>query len=207
MEIKLIDLRKREIRRNLFQANRSQRRDAEHRAEFFDGTRDGALALMMKQPLQGRRRAIKGHRQLMPHDGDREIDLRNTGQNVWHEIAFFERERISSVSRLILGSAVDIIEDRAGQTTPRKLSEVMIVVTTCQPHTVSNKRLDVPARAPLVMRPAFAGAQQADRGSRSRRRNRRASWCRRRARRASRCSRWRSPAQPMCAVCGEPRSV
>ncbi len=115
MEIELIDLRSATDLTRLFQADRAERRHAEHRAEFAGGMGDRPFPLVMKEPLQGRRRAIDRHGKFLAHDGNRHVDLADAAQHARQKIAALESRCIAPVGNLIVRRAVDIVEDRAGE--------------------------------------------------------------------------------------------
>lgn len=136
VKIELIDLRAEEFRADLLEADGPEGRDAEHGPELVGRVRHGTLALVMEQALEGGRRAVNRHRQLVAENRDRHIDLAEAGQHVRHEIAVLEGARVPAERRFIVGAAVDVIVDRPGQTPTRQFAEVMKVVAVLQTHGV-----------------------------------------------------------------------
>jgi hypothetical protein len=118
----------------LLKTDRAERRHAEHCAVFRSRSRDGAFALIVEETLQGGRRAVNGQRELLAHDGDREINVLDAAQDVRHEIAALEGLRVTPKSRLVVCAAVDLIENRSGQLLFGQTSEIMEVVTITQTH-------------------------------------------------------------------------
>ena len=130
VEIELVDLGSVVGLPQLFEADGTERRDAEHRSKLRRRGRNGALPLMMEQTLQGRRRAIERRREPLTHDSDAEIDRVDAPQDIGNEVAGFEARRIAAVGGLIVGGAIDIIENRARQPRscePPKIVEIVTV--------------------------------------------------------------------------------
>ncbi|KAG0762523.1 hypothetical protein G6F22_018619 [Rhizopus arrhizus] len=82
VEVELVDLGATADLAGFLQADRAQRRHAEHRAEFAGRRRNGPLAVVMEQALQGRRRTIYGHRQLLAHHRHGHVHLGHAAQHV-----------------------------------------------------------------------------------------------------------------------------
>src|SRR5205085_1907404 len=95
---------------------------------------DGTLAFMMEQALQGGRRAVERQREPLAHDIDREIDFLHAAEHVGQEVAMLEARAVAAMGRLIVGRAIDIVEDRTGQSAACQPSEIVEVMTLCQAH-------------------------------------------------------------------------
>src|SRR5262249_31573369 len=132
MKIKLIDLRCIVCLAQLFEANRAERRHAEHCAVFRSRSCDGAFTLMVEQTLQGGGRAIDRQSKLLAHDGDGEINVLCATQDAGYEVTGLEGFRITPVSHLVIGGAVDVIEYLSGQPLLGETPEIMKVVTIVQ---------------------------------------------------------------------------
>jgi hypothetical protein len=63
----------------------------------------------------------------LPHDDNRQVNVLYTTQNIRQEIAFFECSRISSIRGLIVGCAIDIVEDGSWKTPSRQFPEIVII--------------------------------------------------------------------------------
>ena len=102
----------------------------------------------MEQALQGSGRAIDRQCELLAHDGDRKIDAPNPAQDAGYKVAAFEGFRVAPVRRLLVRGAVDIIEDRTGQSPLGQTPKIMKVVTIAQSHACSraNPSVDQTAR-------------------------------------------------------------
>src|SRR5215469_787987 len=103
---------------------------------------------MVEQALQGCGRAIDRQRELLAHDGDGKIDASNPSQDAGYKVAAFEGFRVAPVRRLLVRGAVDIIEDRTGQSSLGQTPKIMKVVTIAQIHACSraNPSVDQTAR-------------------------------------------------------------
>ncbi|MCY1537033.1 hypothetical protein D9M68_725140 [compost metagenome] len=134
MEIELVDLGPAADSAGLFQADRAQRRHAEHGTELACGRGHGAFAVMMEESLQRGRRAIHRQRQFLPHDGYRHVHLRHPAQHVRHQVAGLEGLGIAPVGGFIVGRAVDVIEDRARQALARHTAKVVEILALVQAH-------------------------------------------------------------------------
>ncbi|KAG1087694.1 hypothetical protein G6F40_013664 [Rhizopus arrhizus] len=88
----------------------------------------------MEQALQGRRRTIYGHRQLLAHHRHGHVHLGHAAQHVRHQVASFERVGVAPVGGFIVGSAVDVVEDGAGQPLARHAAKVVEVLALVQTH-------------------------------------------------------------------------
>lgn len=152
MEIELIDLRAAADRARLLEADGAKRGDAEHRPVFGGGPGDRALALMMEQPLQGGRRAVDRHRQLLAHDRHRHVDLAHPAQHVGNQVASLEAFGVAAIGDLVVGSTVDIVEDRPRQPPLRHAAEVGKIVTVAEPHHRIPNAMSLAILSPLVLR-------------------------------------------------------
>ena len=114
VEIELIDLR-RAVLAQFLERHGAEGGHSEHGAVARRGGCHGALAVIVKQPLQRRRRAIDRHCQCLAHDRDREVDLADPGQHARHEVAIVEGGPVAAQGDLVVGAPVDIVEDRPRQ--------------------------------------------------------------------------------------------
>ena len=110
VKIELIDLRRVVRLAQLLETHGAERGYAEHGAVFRGGRRDGALAPMVEEALQGGRRAIDRQRELLAHDGDGEVDVPDATQDVGHEVAALERFGVTPAGHLVVGGTVDVVE-------------------------------------------------------------------------------------------------
>ena len=150
VEIELVDLRRVGGLPQLLQADRAERRDAEHRAEFRRRRRDGALPFMMKQTLQRGWRAVEGRGELLPQDGDAEIDGLDAAKDVGHEVAAFEARGVAAVGRLVVGGPVDVVENGARQPRLGETPEIVEVVAGCEAHAPQSTLEQAELRARLA---------------------------------------------------------
>ena len=88
----------------------------------------------MKQPLEGSRRAINRHGQLLPHDRYRKVDLGDTAQHVGDEVASVECGRVATVGDFVIGGAVNVVENWTGQALFGQSAEVMKIKAMFQTH-------------------------------------------------------------------------
>lgn len=65
---------------------------------------------------------------------DRKIDTFHTPQNIRHEIALLETGGVAPVGHLVIGRAVDVVEDRAGQPALRQAAKVVKVMAVVGLH-------------------------------------------------------------------------
>ncbi len=193
VEIELVDLRERMVLRQFLEADRAEGRDAEHGAELLDRARHRALAVIVEQPLQRRRRAVERHREFLAQHGDRQIDVGDAGEHARHQVAVLEGRGVAPVGGLVVGGAVDVVEDRPRQALLRQAAEVVEIEALVQPHVV-------------LTPPWRADDRRGDRDRRSRHRSHRARPCRRH-RPASSYWRSRLPGSPRCAACDAPRNA
>jgi hypothetical protein len=70
---------------------------------------------MVEETLQGGRRTIDRQCKLLAHDGDGEINVLYAAQDAGYEVTALESFRITPVSHLVIGGAVDVIEYWSGQ--------------------------------------------------------------------------------------------
>jgi hypothetical protein len=131
VKIKLLDLRRIVRLAQLFEAHCAERRNAEHCTVFRSRSCDGAFTLMVKETLQGGGRAIDRQSKLLAHDGDGEINVLYAAQDAGYEVTALEGFRITPVSHLVIGGAVDVIEYWSGQPSLGETPEIMKVVTIC----------------------------------------------------------------------------
>src|SRR5580692_9414195 len=89
---------------------------------------------MVEQPLQSGRRAVKRHLQLLTQHGHRQVDLLDAGENVRHQVAVLEGAGVPPIRRLVVGGAVDIVEDRPRQPPPRQFAKIVEIITLVQAH-------------------------------------------------------------------------
>src|SRR5438105_5145644 len=148
VEIELINLRRIVCLTQLIETHGAERRHAEHSAIFRSRGCDGAFTLMVEQALQGSGRAIDRQRELLAHDGDGKIDAPNPAQDAGYKVTAFEGFCVAPVRRLLVRRAVDIIEDRTGQSPLGQTPKIMKVMTIAQSHACSraNPRVDQTAR-------------------------------------------------------------
>ena len=125
VKIELEHFRRGNQRPNFIKPHRAQRRHAEQRVELFRRARHGALAFMVKQPLQGGRRTKNRQTQLAAHHLNRHVDISNPGQHIGHEVIIFKGVRVAPVGHLIIGRAVDIVKDRPRQTAAREIAQII----------------------------------------------------------------------------------
>src|SRR5207302_2637248 len=92
------------------------------------------FALVMKQALHRSRRAIHRHCQLLAHDTYRNIESFHPAENVGHEVAAFKACGVLPERDLVVGTAVDVIKDRARHSSPRQFAEVVKIVAVAQSH-------------------------------------------------------------------------
>src|SRR5262245_24174107 len=90
---------------------------------------------MVEETLQGGGRAIDRQSKLLAHHGDGEINVLYAAQDAGYEVTALEGFRITPVSHLIIGGAVDVIEYWSGQPSLGEAQEIMKVVTIVQMHT------------------------------------------------------------------------
>jgi len=70
---------------------------------------------MVEETLQSGGRAIDRQSKLLAHDGDGEINVLYAAQDAGYEVTALEGFRITPVSHLVIGGAVDVIEYWSGQ--------------------------------------------------------------------------------------------
>jgi len=128
VEVELKELRRFDLGRDLLHADSSKRRDAEHGAKFLCGPPDRPLTVVMKNPLQRRRRAEERHAQLLAHNGRRHVDRFDATEDAGHEIALLVRQRVPAIGDLVVGRAIDIVKHRRRQSLPRQRAEIGHVV-------------------------------------------------------------------------------
>src|SRR5262245_29399139 len=92
---------------------------------------------MVEETLQGGGRAIDRQSKLLAHDGDGEINVLYAAQDAGYEVTALEGFRITPVSHLVIGGAVDVVEYWSGQPSLGQLPEIMKVVTVAQAHARS----------------------------------------------------------------------
>ena len=136
VKIELIDLRRIVRLAQFLEADGAERGYAEHRAVLRRRGGHGAFAGMVEQALQRGRGAIERHRQLLAHDRHRHVDGLDAAQDIGHQVAALEARGILAKRHLVVGGAVDVVEDRAGQPLLRQLAEIMEVVAVAQTHVV-----------------------------------------------------------------------
>ena len=99
------------------------------------GRRHGALALVVKEPLQRGRRAIE---RASPASGPctvTDMSISPTPRSTFgHQVAALEARGVAPIGHLVVGGAVDVVEDRARQAPPGQPAEVVKVVTVFQAH-------------------------------------------------------------------------
>jgi hypothetical protein len=88
----------------------------------------------MKQPLEGSWRAINRHCQLLAHDCYRKVDLGDAAQHVGDEVASVECGRVAMVGDFVIGGAVNVVENGAGQALFGQSAEVMKIKAMFQTH-------------------------------------------------------------------------
>src|SRR3546814_17822050 len=93
---------------------------------------------MVKQALQGGGRAIKRHCQFLAHYGHRHVDSGDASQYARQQIAAFEGCRVPAIRHLVVGGAVDIIENRTWEPASGQSAKVMKIVAIV--HTRSEER-------------------------------------------------------------------
>jgi hypothetical protein len=86
------------------------------------------------EPLQGGRRAIERHSELLPHDSDGCVDSSNPAKHIRHQVTAVEAFAVPAKRNFIVRSTIDVIKNRARQTPPGEFSKVMKVVTGAQAH-------------------------------------------------------------------------
>ena len=64
------------------------------------------------------------------------IDVLDAAKHVRHQVAALEARAILPAGNLVVGGAVDVVEDRARQPPPRELAEVVEIVAVLQTHVV-----------------------------------------------------------------------
>ena len=128
MKVKLKQFRGGDHLADFGQGHGAESGHAEHGAEFLGGAGDGALAIMMKQSLQGRGRAENRHVQFLAHDGHRHVDSFDTGQYIRHQVAIFKCRGVASIAHLIICGAIDIIKDWPGQALFRQQAKILHIV-------------------------------------------------------------------------------
>src|SRR5262245_36598862 len=89
---------------------------------------------MVEETLQGGGRAIDRQSKPLAHDGDGEINVLHAAQDAGYEVTALEGFRITPVSHLIIGGAVDVIEYWSGKPTLGKTTEIIKDVTIVQMH-------------------------------------------------------------------------
>lgn len=89
---------------------------------------------MVEETLQSGGRAIDRQSKLLAHDGDGEINVLYAAQDAGYEVTALEGFRITPVSHLVIGGAVDVIEYWSGQPSLGETPEIMKVVTIVQMH-------------------------------------------------------------------------
>jgi hypothetical protein len=96
--------------------------------------RHGKFTLMVKEPLESCGGAIKRHLELLPHNGDRQVNLIDASQYVWQKVAFLESRGISAVRCFVVGGPIDVIEDGPRETPSRQFPEVVEIEAVFQAH-------------------------------------------------------------------------
>jgi hypothetical protein len=94
---------------------------------------------MVEETLQGGGRAIDRQSKLLAHDGDGEINVLYAAQDAGYEVTALEGFRITPVSHLVIGGAVDVIEYWSGQPSLGETPEIMKVVTIVQMHARAHR--------------------------------------------------------------------
>ena len=134
MEIKLEHFGARGQCRNLLHRYGSEGGYAKHCAVFGCGAAHSALPIMMKQPLQGRGRAIERHCQFLPHHLNRHIHLIHPCQNIGDKINIIKGAGIAGIGDFIIRRAVNIVEYGPRQPLLRQGSKVLKIMAICQSH-------------------------------------------------------------------------
>ena len=122
VKIKLEHFRSGNQRADFIKPYRAQRRHAEQRVEFFSRARHRALAIMVKQPLQGGRRTKNRQTQCAAHHLDRHVNIGDTGQHIGHKVIIFKSACIAPVSHLVIGCAVNIMKNWSWQAAAREVA-------------------------------------------------------------------------------------
>ncbi len=98
-----------------------------------------ATAAVARSPCQWNSRcsavglSISGSGVVAAHDGDRWVDILRPHQHIGHQIDIVEGGGVAVLGALIVGGAIDVVEHREGQATPRQLAEIGDIVTVSQP--------------------------------------------------------------------------
>ena len=145
VDVELEQLGGRDRCADFLDAHRADRRDAEPGAELLGRLGDGALALPVEEPLHRGRREHQRHRDLFAENGGAKIGLGDAGEHVGDEVAVVERLGVAAKRHLVVGAAVDIVEDRARQPFLREPPEVRDIVAVAKPHSPSAHRLTMSA--------------------------------------------------------------
>jgi len=89
---------------------------------------------MMEQPLERRGRTVDRQGQPLAHDRHGQVDLADPAQHVRHQVAAVKRGGVAPVGDLVVGRAVDVVEDRPGQAGLRHAAEIVEAVAARQSH-------------------------------------------------------------------------
>ena len=128
MHIELEHFRRADACANLLYADRGEGGYAEIGSEFLRCPGNGALALPVKQPLQGGGREEQWHGQFLAHDRRAHVDILDAGEHIGDQITAFIGFGIAPPGHLVVSRAIDIIEDRKGQALSGKRAEVVHIV-------------------------------------------------------------------------------
>src|SRR3546814_8775099 len=77
---------------------------------------------------------LKRHCQFLAHDGHRHVDSGDASQYARQQIAAFEGCRVPAIRHLVVGGAVDIIENRTWEPASGQSAKVMKIVAIVQTH-------------------------------------------------------------------------
>ena len=72
---------------------------------------DCEFAVVVKQPLHGRRREKQWHVESLAKDRDRHVDVVDAGEHIRHEVHRIEGLGVASHRDFIIGATVDVMKD------------------------------------------------------------------------------------------------
>ena len=141
--VDLEDLRPVGELRGVLDVRRRDARQREDRAARVRRARGRALAFVVEQPLQRRRRAEERPVDLLAEQRRRHVDLRHVDERARQELVRVERRGVAPQRPFVVGRAVDVVEHRRGHVPARELAQLRDVVAaldTLAGHGVSLAR-------------------------------------------------------------------
>ena len=89
---------------------------------------------MVEQALQRRGAEEERHVERAAQHGDRHVDVGDAGQHIGDEVHIVEGAGVARLGQLVVGSAVDIVEDGPGKPPAGELAEILDIVAILKAH-------------------------------------------------------------------------